>query len=477
MSSIKRSFLAAGSVAALAGCVLAGSTLRDRVDLSQPLLTNGRTAQNGENQLPVIADNRLDGMLAARGSSEIPASDFFFELTEKLKKEYVEPIKDEQKLASGAVRGMIGYLGDPESTFMDKDAFRVFMNARRGKYEGVGADFALLTPTPGAKAFRSALQPTPTEESEDPRQQTLTEPKANDSKQATPPKKGGKPSAPRAVAAPQFPRLTVVSVVPGGPADQAGVKAGDIVDSVDDHWVVNGDLIQRFTEARDAFEAKKIDLTALNAIRKEVRDKYERALLPLRARDRLFMGTTDTLKVTWLRDGVSRTTKITRRSSERPGFAVQGNTIRLPLVSGAPEALAKAIEGKSAVTIDLRNNVLGSFDMMKECLAVLAPAGSYGIYATDRAEEKPTPFSIGKGNPNPPKITLITDRTTRGAAEILALALSSKGLAKLTGGETGNDRNIYEIVSLPDGTGYTLVTAHYRTGLASGRVADKGATR
>ena len=30
--------------------------------------------------------------------------------------------------------------------------------------------------------------------------------------------------------------------VPGGPADRAGVKPGDIVQSVDEHWVINGEL-------------------------------------------------------------------------------------------------------------------------------------------------------------------------------------------------------------------------------------------
>jgi C-terminal processing protease CtpA/Prc len=60
---------------------------------------------------------------------------------------------------------------------------------------------------------------------------------------------------------------------------------------------------------------------------------------------------------------------------------------------------------------------------------------------------------------------LLTDRTTCGAAEIFALALSSKGLAKLSGGEMGGDRDIYDIVELPDGTGYTLVTSRFKPGL------------
>lgn len=439
MSSTKENLIAAGWVAGIAVCVLLGSGARDRIDLAGSSESEGKT----------------QGLLASRdrrGGTEIPAGDFFYELTEKLKKEYVEPIKDEQKLASGAVRGMIGYLGDPKSIFMDKDEFRVFLNARQGKYEGIGADLALLTPTPGAKADRSVLQPTPSEE--------------------------GAPATPiaptkKTAAVPQLPRLTVVSVVPGGPADRAGVKVGDVVDTVDAHWVVSGGLIAKFTKAVDDFKAKKISLPELNAVRKEFKAKYDRRLLPLRARDRLTIGKTGLLKIGWERNGNSFVTEIIRGESQRPGFGVEKGAIRLPLVQGAAGQLKAAMQGKSAVTLDLRNNVVGDFATMRQCLAVLAPSGSYGSFVTDRAE-KGTPLTVSNGNANPPKITLLTDRTTRGAAEILALALSSRGLAKLSGQETGGDRDIYEISALPDGSGYTLVTGHYKPDLVNTRVADKG---
>jgi len=439
MSSIRKSFVAAGKVAALAGFVWLGSTLRDRADLTQPVLNDGIISG-------LRASNEND-------DTQIPAGDFFYELTEKLKKEYVEPIKDEQKLATGAVRGMVGFLGDPKSIYMDKDEFRAFLNSRQGRYEGIGADFALLTPTPGAKATRSALQPTPTEESADPSQLPTV-------------RGGGKGVS----DAPQFPRLTVTSVVPGGPADRAGVKAGDVVQAVDGHWVINGDVIAQFNKAVDAFKAKKIDLAAFNKVRNEVRQKYERPLLPLRAKDRLALGSSGRLKIEWLRDGVSRTTDIIRGTSERVGFTEKGDTLVLPFAQGSPEQLKKAIAGKTSVTIDLRNNTVGDFETMRQCLAEIAPAGTYGQYTSER-NEKGTPLSVQKGNANPPKIKLLTDRTTRGAAEIFALALSSRGLAKLTGEETGGDRDIYDVIALPDGTGYTLVTGHYRPDLTTNRVA------
>jgi len=446
MSENSKHIVAAAWVVAVAGSVVAGAAIRDRIDLSGP--GSGPKIEN----LVASRDNG-DGV---RPQTEIPAGDFFFDLTEKLKQEYVEPITDDAKLASGAVRGMIGYLGDPKSIYMDKDEFRAYLKARQGQYEGIGADLEVLISQPNAKANRSVLQPTPTEEDSDPRQQAL---------------------APGGASVPSFPRLTVTSVVPGGPADKAGVKAGDQVYSVDDHWIINGDLAARFYKAEKDFKAKSIPLSALNDLRKEVRTKYERMLLPLRAKAKLFLGNAGVVKVVWDRPHVGQvTTSIDRAPSQRPGFTVNNDTINLPLTQGVPEQLHSALAGKSAVTIDLRNNTLGDFGVMRKCLAELAPAGNYGYEATDRnTTAKPTPLTVVNGNSKPPKITVLTDRTTRGAAEVLALALSSKGVAKLSGNETGGSREVFDVVQLPDGSGYTLVTSRYRTqmDIKTAKVAKK----
>jgi C-terminal processing protease CtpA/Prc len=147
----------------------------------------------------------------------------------------------------------------------------------------------------------------------------------------------------------------------------------------------------------------------------------------------------------------------------------------LPFVPSSVDQLKAAIAGRSAVTIDLRNNTLGDFTVMRQCLAVVAPTGTYGYESSDR-NAKGQPIRVAAGNASPPAVTLLTDRTTRGAAEIFALALSSRGIAKMSGGDTGGARDFYDIVSLPDGSGYTLVTGHYRPQLSvkSDRVAKNG---
>jgi carboxyl-terminal processing protease len=450
MSDKAKSIIAAGWIALAAGAFIVGSSVRDRVDLAAP--------SPGANLDNLVASR--DNSMSSRAQQDIPAGDFFYELTEKLKKEYYEPIGDEQKLASGAVRGMIGYLGDPNSIFMDKKEFQTYLRERQGKYEGIGADLEVLMVKPGASGSsvashgpvkltvggfqNSVVQPTTPDDVEEAKARSLS------------------PAA--SAAAVPFPRLAVVSVVPGGPADRAGVRAGDLVYSVDDHWVINPDLAARFNHAENEFRAHRLGWPELNAIRKEVRSKYDHMILPLRAKDRLALGTSGTVKIVWERDGQQRATTIVRGASTMPGFLVSGDRITLPFTPDSPALLRRAIEGKSAVTIDLRNNTLGDFGVMRQCIAAVAPTGVYGFESNDRGG-KPTPLKVSEGNPNPPKITLLTDRSTRGPAEIFALALSSRGIAKLSGEDTGGGRDVYEIVQLPDGSGYTLATSRYRTAI------------
>ncbi|HEY0868144.1 MAG TPA: S41 family peptidase, partial [Fimbriimonas sp.] len=197
-------------------------------------------------------------------------------------------------------------------------------------------------------------------------------------------------------------------------------------------------------------------------IRKEVREKTERDLLPQKARQRLLIGKGENVVVVWTRNGSNRTTTLRKAESRMPGLSSNGDAIRLQFVAGAADWLEKQIEGKKQVTIDLTNNPLGDFGEMKRSLAVLAPTGTYGTLKTSRTDKAATPLAVSDGNASPPKITLKVDGSTRGAAQIFALALKSKNLAALQGTMPTSDTKVYEVTRLPDGSGYTLVTSEYK---------------
>ena len=110
---------------------------------------------------------------------------------------------------------------------------------------------------------------------------------------------------------------------------------------------------------------------------------------------------------------------------------------------------------------------------MRKCLAVVAPSGDYGMIEPDK-KEAAFPVTVAHGAEHPPHLRLIVDSSTRGVAEAFALALSTKGVAKLTGDPMGPDHVIEEVVELPDGSGYTLARGTYEPTAQSSIVASRG---
>src|SRR5688500_2716743 len=117
-----------------------------------------------------------------------------------LKDEYVDPIEDDTKLALGAIRGMVSSLCDLHSRFMDKEAFAVFKKNLNGDYEGIGAEFALKALSPTTKPMKPGARPNPGTQATEP---PLTMEPGRDAR--------------------SIPVLEVTAVVPGGPADKAGI--------------------------------------------------------------------------------------------------------------------------------------------------------------------------------------------------------------------------------------------------------------
>lgn len=364
--------------------------------------------------LPNTQETNLSSMLASTGKElEIAETDYFTGIIELLRGRYVDQVPTDDKLLSGAVRGMIVGLRDVDSQFYKPEEFTAFKSIRAGRYPGIGVwmDY---------KPQKVSLKLGGVSQEQD------------------------------------MPRLTVVSVAPGSPADKAGVKPGDLLDSVDDHWVMNSEAIIKFQAAQADFMAKKIDFKTINDMRKSLKARMDKSIMPVRAREKLITGTTGELAIVWERAGKKIETKIAKAETDVQRAVAADGTVNLTFTSGAVEDLSTALKGKTAITLDLRSNVLGDMETMRRCLGLVAPAGTYGYFKNERKSSAPVQLTISKGNSTPPKIKLIVDQSTRDAAEIFALALQSKGIATLSGTDMGNSRKLKDVVQLPDGSGYTL---------------------
>ena len=103
-------------------------------------------------------------------------SDLFWEAWNLVTEKYVDPSKvDKNKMLYGAISGMVKSLGDPFSSFMNPEESQQFSDDMQGTFEGIGTEIGLK----------------------------------NDI-------------------------LTIIAPIDGTPADQAGLKAGDMILKIDD---------------------------------------------------------------------------------------------------------------------------------------------------------------------------------------------------------------------------------------------------
>ncbi len=401
MSADKNSLFIAGAIVSGALAATLGMVARDRVDV--PINSSVATSE--------LPGTRMASRQEPGQGIDIPEREYFEQMVDMLKQAYVEPIADDQKLVDGAVRGMVGSLEDPNSLYYDKEGFRVFQNAREGRYEGIGVDLAYVFAT----------------------------------KDSTPD------------AGPRVPKLTVSAVTPNGPAAKAGVLPGDVVDSIDGRWVANLDLIDQFRVLQQKVNDKKAAPEELRKLRVEFRSKSEHSMMPAKAREKLIMGTSGVHKVTWLRAGKLRETTLTKGLSS--AFLVEDaqGSLRVRVMPGIGPELAKHAGAKS-LKLDLRNNPFSDLYAVQEALSALAPAGVYGRIVNNRGGS--LPLKVAKGAAAPRTYTLIVDKSTTGGAAILARALEAKGIAKLEG-QTGDPISI-EVMRLPNGTGFTLAKGVFK---------------
>lgn len=403
MSADKNSMFVAAVIVSGAVAATLGMVVRDRVDL--PIRNYHDTGDYDGTRMASAQD--------PKEAIDIPEREYFEQMVEMLKQGYVEPITDDQKLVSGAVRGMVVSLEDMNSLFMDKDEFRVFQNAREGQYEGIGADFTFVMP-----------------------------PKSTD------PNDQGR-----------VPRLAVAAVTPGGPADKAGVKPGDIVESIDGRWVFNLEEFEAFRKLQQKFTNKQISAEVIQKARNELRTKTEHGLMPTKAKDRLVVGMDGTIKIAWSRGSQKLETSIIKGPSKVEAVVPAAGGYRVRLMPGVGSALESQLPSSGVVTLDLRGNPFADTPTLTEALSALAPKGSYGTIGNARGSARGLTITTGTSAKRTYKI--IVDKSTRGGAAILAQALKSKGLATLDG-VTSSDLSSIEVNRLPDGSGFTLTRGTYK---------------
>lgn len=303
----------------------------------------------------------------------------FWQTWDKIVTEFDGKI-DYQAMINGAVSGMVNALGDPYTVFMNAQQSQSFDQELEGSITGIGAEVGI---------------------------------------------KGD--------------RVIVVAPIDNSPAQKAGIKAQDIILTINDE------------------DTKGMDLnTAVFKIRGEAGTKVK--LQIQRGEQRLDFEITrekiDTKSVKWeVKDNNIGYIEITRFDSHTTELTRQATT-------------ELSQKGVRAIILDLRNNPGGFLDSAVNVASEFVKSGTVVTEKpTSRTGKEERYTASGKGKLTDTKIPMVVlvNGGSASASEIVAGALQDNGRAILIGEKTFGKGSVQAIENLAGGASLRVTIAHWFT--------------
>ena len=237
--------------------------------------------------------------------------------------------------------------------------------------------------------------------------------------------------------------ITVLNVIPQGPSDKAGVRAGDRVMLIDDIAVAGQKIPQdSMVKLMRGPRGSKVKLSIKRAALDELVDiTITRAAIEMHSVETAFM--------------LDREAGI--------GF------IRLSQFSRTSYAeVRKALdrlraEGMQSVIIDLRGNGGGFLDQVVAIVNEFLPEGELIVYTENRYGERINQFSNGRGVYSDTNIVVLVDEFSASSSEILAGAIQDNDRGLVIGRRTFGKGLVQAQVPFTDGSAMRLTVARYYT--------------
>lgn len=403
----------------------------------QLLRNTAETTPAGRVRLSAMPETHLSGLGSARVGTEQEedAAQSLLEVLRYVKSEFVDRVDDDKKLGYGAVRTMVVSLDDPKTRFFDPAQKKQLLERLNGEYHGICATLAVI------KQTRNGIDQR---------------------------------------------RVAVVAPAPGGPADKAGIRPGDVITELDGRWIIAYDTRQDLDHLRTTTQDER-----------ELKKAYDDAAARMNAGLSLpkaleAMNTQEgkTVVATVERAGHAAPLKVTIHTaatkvepaeyieiSPKIGYlrVTQFNDRSAQLMD---HFLADA-KGRSLV-VDLRDNPggpvagagSGTLGGALAVLGKLAPAGPVATILrpgnkTESLEVKSghrrDGGATGGGPATSGKLVVLVNSGTCNVAEMAAAALRDRAGAKLVGEHTFGDATWQKLFDLRDGAAMTVFAGKIQT--------------
>jgi carboxyl-terminal processing protease len=234
--------------------------------------------------------------------------------------------------------------------------------------------------------------------------------------------------------------VTIISPLPGSPAEKAGLAAGDAIIRIDGAST-EGMGIDEAVRLIRGEKGTQVKLTIFRTGESEFRD----------------------IEVT--RDTISIPTSKTEEKGDV--FVISLYSFNALSEAEMQSALRKYVEsGKKKLILDLRGNPGGYLQSAVSIASYFLPVGKVVVrenFGGDTEEQLYRSSGKELGDSAPEKMVVLVDGGSASASEILAGALKEHGAATLIGAQTFGKGSVQELIELEDGSSLKVTIARWFT--------------
>lgn len=327
--------------------------------------------------MAVLLGVRLSSALSGDIGPESRATRNKIHAVEALIRSHYLNERDDQALSDGMLRGLVAGLDDDYAAYYTASEYEEIQNANNGEYDGLG----------------------------------LVMQKDGDTGE-----------------------VTIVDCYKGTPAQEAGIKAGDILVSAEGLQAVDVEL-DVLAAAIKGSEGKSVHLVLVRNGETFEKD-VEKARIEVHMVD-------------------------SRMLEDQIGY-IRISQFTAHVAEDFDEAYKSLLEdGMKGLVVDLRSNPGGLMDSVVDTLNVFMPKGLL-VYTEDRAGER-TEYSSEGGSPIEIPLAVLVNGNSASASEIFAGAVKDYGVGTLVGTVTFGKGIVQKTYTMADGSAVKMTTAYYYT--------------